>query len=238
MVVTVLCKGFPGRADLSFLGWSTVALVKSEDKTILFDTGAHAARPMLLKALEDQKLAPKDIDIVCLSHLHFDHCANATLFPNATFVLSEAEFQYANSANDVFIADGIVEYLRKKSLLLITNEDTSLTKDIAILLTPGHTPGGISILVRQGLEKIVLAGDAVKNRAELQSETVNMTLDSTASQQSIRKIKQLASRVLPGHDTWLWLENNQVQIKEQISATITLPDGMQGTQGKQFVLTI
>ena len=69
----VLYYGFPGKANLTYLGWSTIALLKTNGRNILLDTGGSGARAMLIQALEDRGMSADDIDGVFLSHLHFDH---------------------------------------------------------------------------------------------------------------------------------------------------------------------
>ncbi|MDF3017469.1 MAG: hypothetical protein K0R44_2694 [Thermomicrobiales bacterium] len=39
---------------------------------------------------------PEEIDIVINSHLHFDHCSNNKLFPQATFYFSKSELRHAH----------------------------------------------------------------------------------------------------------------------------------------------
>src|SRR5260370_22423522 len=54
----------------------TYYLVRSEHKTILVDTGVgtrSGRKSRLDKALLDMQVAPEDIDLVVLTHLHSDH---------------------------------------------------------------------------------------------------------------------------------------------------------------------
>jgi metal-dependent hydrolase (beta-lactamase superfamily II) len=50
-----------------------VYLVTTPDTRILFDTGHVGRRRALLRALSDLELTPADIDVVVLSHAHWDH---------------------------------------------------------------------------------------------------------------------------------------------------------------------
>jgi len=52
-------------------GWGFSCLVKTEDKNILFDTGADS--PILLSNMEKLGINPGEIDFVFISHLHEDH---------------------------------------------------------------------------------------------------------------------------------------------------------------------
>ena len=115
--VDVLCHGFPGRACVGYLGWATVALVRTEDCLILYDTGAQAARPVLLDAFKNMFLKPEDIDIVVFSHSHFDHLGNVRLFKNARFMMSRAEWEYAfGNEDDICVELGALEFWKIKGL--------------------------------------------------------------------------------------------------------------------------
>lgn len=100
--VGTLClepSGLPGSAtyrckyDLGIGGGSTVTLIRS-DQIVLVDTGfdyeaAESDRntrhnaDALLALLKLQEIAPEDIGIVFLTHMHRDHTGNLGLFPQA-----------------------------------------------------------------------------------------------------------------------------------------------------------
>lgn len=48
-------------------------VIKAGDKTVLFDCGAILEPEKLPAFLEEQGVDPKDIDLIILSHEHFDH---------------------------------------------------------------------------------------------------------------------------------------------------------------------
>jgi glyoxylase-like metal-dependent hydrolase (beta-lactamase superfamily II) len=82
---------------------------------------------------------------------------------------------------------------------------------VTAMMTPGHTPGCCSYVVQQDDgSRWVLAGDAAKNRGELRTEEVQMSMDPAATARSLRRIKSVANRVLPGHDGWVTLRDGQV----------------------------
>lgn len=237
MRIEVLCKGFPGKADVGFLGLSNVALITTENERILFDTGAMGVRLNLLHALEERSVKPCDVSKVVLSHLHYDHCENAFLFPDAAFFISESEWDYASSGKDLLIPEGIVGFLKERDLHLVT-DGIDVAPELKAISTPGHTPGGISLVTEITGERLVLAGDAVKNRVELATGHVDMTLDSIASERSIARIKELAHRVLPGHDGWLRIKGDRVMAEGSPFITITLPEGMRGGVDGTFCLSV
>lgn len=61
---------------------SNVFVIKL-DKVIIIDTTAKENREELLEDLKEIGLGPKDIDIVLLTHHHFDHIGNLDLFSEA-----------------------------------------------------------------------------------------------------------------------------------------------------------
>lgn len=95
-------------------------LVQEDDRNILFETGVGAFFPpdlrerygvqeadhRLLVALEEVGLSPDDIDVIVLSHLHFDHAGGLLstweegrqlelVFKRASFVVGEQAWQRA-----------------------------------------------------------------------------------------------------------------------------------------------
>lgn len=225
--VDVLYYGFPGKGSNTFLGWSTIAILKSAGKHVLIDTGGSGARPMLLDALKDRGLTPDDIDYVFLTHLHFDHIANINLFPSATFILSRKEWEYANTIDDVFVMEGCLPLLRSFKKRLIEEDGEELFPAVTCLHTPGHTPGCLSLVLDMKDEgKWVIAGDAIKNRQELRSGEVGMTLEAEVSNRSIQAVRKMATRVLPGHDCWLRIEKGEVFPESENVVTITFPEGI------------
>ena len=53
------------------------------DKNILIDTSSKDNEQELLNDLKELNLSPKDIDIILLTHTHWDHNGNLNLFSNA-----------------------------------------------------------------------------------------------------------------------------------------------------------
>ena len=116
------CLGFTG----GFLGLSSVVLVTIDGVApILFDTGHHATKAMLIRALAARKLSPADIGQVFLSHLHFDHANNVDLFPQAELIISRAEWQYAQdpAPEDIYISRPVVEYIQRHKPVLVDDGD-------------------------------------------------------------------------------------------------------------------
>ena len=68
--MTIVYDNNPGHKHLG-ASWGFSCLVQGPPKTILFDTGEHGK--LLLKNMHRLDLDPKQIDLVVLSHIHWDH---------------------------------------------------------------------------------------------------------------------------------------------------------------------
>jgi glyoxylase-like metal-dependent hydrolase (beta-lactamase superfamily II) len=224
--VKILLPGFPGKADLSYLGWSTVSLVEVGDKRILFDTGGQGARTQLTAALGAHGLVPADIDMVFLSHLHYDHCGNCALFPKAVFCLTEREFIWAQQCtSDPFLSKLEAEHLKHCKVQLV-EDGQEVVPGVTALLSPGHTPGSASLVVNDGGERWYLVGDAVKNRAELTTGTVDLSLDREASANTIARFQKLKGVLVPGHDALIRSDGRSFVPVGHPSVEIAFPPGL------------
>lgn len=204
MKVDVILAGFPGRTNRGVLGFCNVTLVQAE-KNILFDTGHFADRSLLISELRKRGLKPRDVDIVILSHLHYDHCLSIDLFKKAEVVISSEELKYASSSKpqklgDFYIPRHVVDMLKGREVIE-AEEGTEIEEDVYLLETPGHTPGSISLVVEERNGRTVIAGDAAKNAWEFKHNRLETFYGEEADAvRSIKKLKKVADLVIPGHD--------------------------------------
>ena len=140
-------------------------------KTVLFETGIGAffepkmrarfgvqeERHVLLDSLREAGFSHEDVDVVVLSHLHFDHAggllapwqegrAPELLFPNATFIVGADHWQRALKPHPRDRASFIPELqpLLEASgrLELVSGEHSEALGDaVRFSFSDGHTPG-------------------------------------------------------------------------------------------------
>lgn len=122
----------------------------------------HLTRPYgdLCAGLARLGLAPGDVDLVINTHLHADHCAGNTrldeegesvaVFPNAEYVVQRREYEDAGRPNErtraTYVAENF-EPLRASGQLRLLDGDSDLAPGVRIVVTPGHTPGHMSVLL-------------------------------------------------------------------------------------------
>src|SRR5207237_605618 len=87
-------------------------LVKTSDGYVLFDTGVSPRavpglmrndpfarftdEDLLIHRLDALGLEPANVDLVVLSHLHYDHAGGAQLFPKSELIVQRDEYAYAH----------------------------------------------------------------------------------------------------------------------------------------------
>jgi len=67
---------------------SCVYLIRLENKNILIDTSSETNQQELISDLKKLKILPTEINIVILTHSHWDHTENLNLFTKATIISS------------------------------------------------------------------------------------------------------------------------------------------------------
>jgi glyoxylase-like metal-dependent hydrolase (beta-lactamase superfamily II) len=198
---TVLVEGNNLRLDGGFLGLSSIVLIESDGNKILVDTGHHVTRLMLLKALKERGLTPEDVDIVLLTHLHFDHVNNVDLFKRARILVSKAEWVYAANPHpdDHFVPCHIRSILSEMNLKLF-DEPPEIASGVKVIATPGHTPGHCSVLVTTDTGITAIAGDAIKYPKETLTQCCDLAFDTIENgTESIGKLMNVADHIIPGH---------------------------------------
>ncbi|MBV8601322.1 MAG: MBL fold metallo-hydrolase [Candidatus Eremiobacteraeota bacterium] len=206
----VLVQGYPGRSlHHGGLGWSTVGLLRSRDgaENVLLDTGHYMHRDVLPQRLAELGLRADEITAIAVSHAHWDHCLNVTLFPKAQIFIGAAELEWAASqpAGKYPVAELHVEWMMKARNVERIADGDQILPGIEALATPGHTPGHMAYVAQGERGEYIYTGDAIKNGAELCSQRVEMTLEEERSLAAVRRVRERAaanpeSTIVFGHD--------------------------------------
>lgn len=205
----LLVQGFPGKSrENGGLGWSSVVLLRGNGRNILVDTGSFSARKPLLSRLSSCGLTRMDVTDVVLTHSHYDHMMNWTLFPKATVRIAKAELDWALKEDPIetsLCAELYVQSLAASHQVHTFDAGDEVLPGLRTLSAPGHTPFHIAILIEDAAGRLILAADAVKNRAEFLAERAVSTMEEAASTRSIQAIKALwrereGTLLVCGHD--------------------------------------
>jgi glyoxylase-like metal-dependent hydrolase (beta-lactamase superfamily II) len=212
----VLTYGFGLATDQGSVGYSTNSLLRVGDHNILIDTGPSSRRPFLVKALKAQGLETDDIDIVILTHMHWDHCQNTDLFTNARVLVNPTEIDYARSPNkwDLAVAAGMADMMRNMKVESVSEGDT-IVEGVSIIETPGHTKGHMSILVEINGENVIIAGDALPESGSIaRGLPYNVFWDVSDAHESVEKMVAASNVFYPGHDRPFRVEGDEINYLE------------------------
>lgn len=212
----VLVQGFPGKSVChGGLGWSTIALLRGGGRTILVDVGAFGVRSELRKQLEARGVAPGDVTDVVLTHAHYDHSVNYTLFPSATVWIGRVEMEWARQHPVGFnpLPELYVQDLARSPRVRLVEDGEEFLPGLTAIAAPGHTPGCLLFRLTANDTPVLFTGDAAKNRAELTSLRTDMTMDEAASRASLETVWRIWREtpgmiVVPGHDLSMRLDDS------------------------------
>lgn len=107
-------------------------------------------------------MAPGDIDILALSHTHFDHSGHAEALPDATWLVQKEEYDWVMSGEvreqqpDMYNAVNDLKKVRKIS----GDYDVFGDGTVVIKFLPGHTPGHSALYLElPETGPVLLSGD-------------------------------------------------------------------------------
>lgn len=197
-------------------------LVRNGARTIVIDTGfrpatgARRGRTCILeprRALARVGVDPSTVELVALTHLHYDHIGNLDLFPRAELVVDERELAHwsrPDAADDPFY--GYVEKeeiaqvaaARAQGRARLATAEQELAPGVLLRRVGGHTAGQQIVTVQTQDALVVLTSDAVHFYLELERDwpfAVQHDIDEMRSAYSLlRRLQDEGAVLVAGHD--------------------------------------
>jgi glyoxylase-like metal-dependent hydrolase (beta-lactamase superfamily II) len=172
-------------------------LVRDAGRTLLFETGIGAFFPpklrerygvvedrhVLIDSLAAAGVAPDQVDVVVLSHLHFDHAGGALTawregvdpelaFPRAVFVIGEVAWDRARNphprdrASFVPELNALLAALAPERLEIVNGDRSAvLGPGYRFHRSDGHTPGLLVTEIEMPSGPVVFASDLIPGAA-------------------------------------------------------------------------
>ena len=160
-------------------------------------------------ALAKYDLAPEDIDLIIHTHLHNDHCENDYKCVNARVYVQAREYEFFKDPHPVdhrYFPDLLDE------VEVVTVEgDAQIVPGVSVMLTPGHTPGGQSVVVNTRQGKAVFTGFCCNDQNFPATGPVvppGVHLDLIQAYDSMRRVKDAADILIPLHDLSVGRQRN------------------------------
>ena len=190
--------------------------------TFIFDTGLDQAmadkrkrtitKPVAegLKALG---VEPDTVQDVIISHLHYDHCGNYDLFPQARFHLQDAEMAYSTGRcmchahqRIPFEVEDVTAMVRKVFAGRVVFHDGAeeVAPGLSLHHIGGHSKGLQCVRVNTRRGSVVLASDTTHLYAHINEGRVFPISYSVAETlegyNTLRKLAASPDHIIPGHD--------------------------------------
>jgi glyoxylase-like metal-dependent hydrolase (beta-lactamase superfamily II) len=203
---------------------SSCYLIRHGDRYMLWDTGVPASmaekpaenaaqRISLKRTVVDQLkqlgVRPEQIEIIGISHHHFDHTGQAAGFPNAKLVMGKGDLEFLKGAAAPAGGDAspLKHWLSGGGKVVEATGDVDIFHDgrVIMLDTPGHTPGHNALLVRLASGNVLLTGDLYHFTEQVAIKGVppfnHDRADTLASMDRFDKIaKNLNAKVIIQHE--------------------------------------
>ncbi len=161
-------------------------LIQDEDRLILIDNGIGEKQDhsflrhyhlngdaTLESSLAELGFKPSDITDMILTHLHFDHCGGSIrlnddhtayelAFPNATYWVSRAQYEWATDPNHRESASYLKENIypiEESGHLKLIEEEGEILPNISVRIFSGHTEGQVIPLINYHGRTIAFVAD-------------------------------------------------------------------------------
>ena len=222
-------------------GHANTYLVEADNGLVLVDTGMPGSEKRILRAVGKLGRKPSDIKLVLLTHRHLDHIGSAAAMKSYTSaVLASHPFEkpyvagtlviitprawslYGRVARRLLAAgSSAMKLLRLIKYTpvhvdLAADEESVLDEvglDGAIVWTPGHTKGSVSLFVHKS--RIAIIGDLLMSKRGKLVEPLFME-NPSQTRSSVQRIVDLHPEILcPGHGRPL--PPSKIRLKERLA---------------------
>lgn len=155
-------------------------LVKINDTLVLLDTGLgysnEEGKLHLHENIRKAGFKPEDVEMVLMSHLHFDHSGGMVhnvngkmelSFPDATYVMQRGEWETAFSSTSSSYHTDIFDFVQRNAQMKLIEGSGQLTDEISYELTGAHCPFHQVFLIESEGDKVFFGGDVLPEPEEL-----------------------------------------------------------------------
>jgi glyoxylase-like metal-dependent hydrolase (beta-lactamase superfamily II) len=156
---------------------------------------------------------PADVEDVVITHMHYDHIGNYTLFPRARFHLQEKEMAYCTGRHmchpvlrHPFDPDDVTVMIRRlfEGRVQFHDGTDELAPGVSVHHIGGHTMGLQVVRVATKRGWVVLASDASHLYANMEQgrpfPIVYNVADMLEGHATLRRLASSSQHIIPGHD--------------------------------------
>jgi glyoxylase-like metal-dependent hydrolase (beta-lactamase superfamily II) len=194
-------------------------LVRLPDALVLVDAGVArqehflaGAQARLLDTLQEEGVAPADVDVVLLTHLHVDHVGwtiddGRPVFERARHLACRDDVDYFlhERADSPTVVGKVAPLAALPSFATFPLEEHELLPGVSVVPAPGHTPGHVAFAVESRGSRLVLLGDTAVHPLQLvdldlvYTAEVDPQLAARTRRRLIADVERTGGLVAAGH---------------------------------------
>jgi glyoxylase-like metal-dependent hydrolase (beta-lactamase superfamily II) len=194
-------------------GYVSEFLISHEGSSLLIDAGPPGKSRSIIKQIREAGVDLEEIDLIVITHVHYDHIGSLCELREATGAkvavqAQEASFLRTGKSVPVVPKSGIGRVMTgliassDKQIIspiepdVIVDSEYSLSEfgfDGSIIHTPGHTPGSLSVFIREGGGQVFI-GDLLMRKLFLVGKPGLPKFASSVQQvrESVATLRELA----------------------------------------------
>jgi glyoxylase-like metal-dependent hydrolase (beta-lactamase superfamily II) len=162
------------------------------------------------------QVKPDEVDVVVLTHCHWDHIGGLPLFPRARVYCQRGEVSWSVSPPEWIgaaypraLADSLPSV---RDRLAVLDGDFVLDKNVRLIHVGAHSPGSQMVEVQCGNRKVIITGDTLLHYANFEKQVPIGTYHSL--EQAMAALSMLKGLVLEDPHTVL-LASHDPRVWEQ-----------------------
>lgn len=169
---------------------------------------SRSEEQMLENALKKYDTTVDEIEMVILTHLHWDHGYGVLKLPNARVIVQKEEIRYAvcplpldKKHYELNIKEKMPFFLEFFNRIETVNGDVAVEDGIKVVVLPGHSPGSQGVVINTEKGKYMIAGDLI-NAVENWEKRLPGGLYGNMEDcyMSFDKIEEQGAIMIPSHD--------------------------------------
>jgi glyoxylase-like metal-dependent hydrolase (beta-lactamase superfamily II) len=181
----------------SFVSSSNILLIDVADQRILVDSGLGNLNPAdpgnLITALSANHIAPEEITMVLITHMHGDHIGGLLTntgqaqFPKARLVLAKMEYAHwmhedvKATLHPSQVARMLQTFAAYPPPTLVAPEE-EIAPGVKVIDAAGHTPGQLAVLVESGPDRLLHVVDCWHNALQMKLPDGRVSFDTDGAQ--------------------------------------------------------